>query len=246
MPPVLGPLARDLPHLFAAAAVAGLIAGLLAVERKGALQLMLARPLVLAPLLGAALGDAAGGLAIGVPLELLTLGGVSLGAATPDNETLLAAALAALVVTAGLWLGTGVDEPLAALGLLMLAPLGLLGRRLERWAETRNVALAEQATSLLEQGDPRGLQLNLRGLWLPFATTAAICAACVLAAPALAALRRVCPPRGVAGLEMGWHFVWALSAAAAVRAIRDPRGPALSAIAAAAVAGAAALMRALP
>ena len=58
----------------ALAAAAGLVGGLAAVERKGAFQLMLSRPLVLAPLLGLALGDLPGGLALGVPLELL-LGG---------------------------------------------------------------------------------------------------------------------------------------------------------------------------
>ncbi len=243
---MLGPLDADLPHLLAAAAVAALIAGLLAIERKGVLQLMLARPLVLAPLIGAALGDATGGLALGMPLELLTLGGVSLGASTPDNETLLAAAVTSLVVPAGLLLGSGVDESLAALGLLLLAPLGYGGQRLERWIEVRNVELADQAAARVAKGDAAATGLNLRGLVLPFVTTALICGACVMLAPALVLLRRFLPPRAVAGLEMGWHLVWALSAAAAVRAIRDPRAAALSAIAAAAVAGAAVLTRVLP
>jgi len=40
------------PHLFFLAAVAALIGGLSAIERKGAFQLMLSRPIVLAPILG--------------------------------------------------------------------------------------------------------------------------------------------------------------------------------------------------
>ena len=58
--------------MFLLAATAALIGGLSAVERKGALQLMLSRPLVLAPVLGWALGDAQGGLVLGIPLELLS------------------------------------------------------------------------------------------------------------------------------------------------------------------------------
>src|SRR5206468_9225007 len=54
-------------HLFFLAAVAALVGGLSAIERKGALQLMLSRPIVLAPILGWALGDARGGLVLGVP-----------------------------------------------------------------------------------------------------------------------------------------------------------------------------------
>src|SRR5438105_4838367 len=53
-------------HLFFLAAVAALVGGLSAIERKGALQLMLSRPIVLAPILGWALGDARGGLVLGV------------------------------------------------------------------------------------------------------------------------------------------------------------------------------------
>src|SRR5437764_911159 len=51
-------------HLFFLAAVAALVGGLSAIERKGALQLMLSRPIVLAPILGWALGDARGGLVL--------------------------------------------------------------------------------------------------------------------------------------------------------------------------------------
>src|SRR5438552_2111358 len=51
-------------HLFFLAAVAALVGGLSAIERKGALQLMLSRPIVLAPILGWALGDARGALGV--------------------------------------------------------------------------------------------------------------------------------------------------------------------------------------
>ena len=83
------------PHLFVLAAIAALLGGLAAVERKGAFQLMLSRPLVLGAILGWALGDARGGLLLGVPLELLFLGGVNLGGSLPDNESLLAGLRAA-------------------------------------------------------------------------------------------------------------------------------------------------------
>src|SRR5947209_15096344 len=105
------------PHLFALAAIAALVGGLAAVERKGAFQLMLSRPLVLSAILGWALGDARGGLLLGVPLELLFLGGVNLGGNLPDNESLLAGALISMVVPAGIAAATGVDPSLATMGL---------------------------------------------------------------------------------------------------------------------------------
>src|SRR5438132_12084665 len=171
--------------LLGAAVVAALIGGLAAIERKGALQLMLSRPVVLAPLLGWALGDPHGGLVLGVPLELIFLGGVNLGGSLPDNETLLAAALTSAVVPAGIAAGTGVDAPLAALGLALLYPLAVAGRWLDRASERHNAELSELALARAARGGDGAARLNLRGLLLPFAVTASICFACAAFAPLL-------------------------------------------------------------
>src|ERR1700730_881981 len=104
------------PQLFFLAAVAALIGGLSASARKGAFQLRLSRPIVLAPILGWGMGDAQGGLLLGIPLELLFLGGVNLGGSLPDNESLLAAAMTAAVIPAGPAARTGGDAPLCGVG----------------------------------------------------------------------------------------------------------------------------------
>lgn len=230
----MGP-GSSLPHLLQLAGLSAFVGGVAAVERKGALQLMLSRPLVLAPLLGWALGDAAGGLVLGVPLELLFLGGVNLGGSLPQNETLLAAVLTAALVPAGAITGRGVDPALAALGLALLYPLALAGRRIERTVELRNGALLDAAIARAQAGDPGAASLNLRGLALPFASAAALCAAGALASPLFAALRSASPPRLAVGLEGAWHAACALSAACAIRAIRHRRGTWLAAGAALAV-----------
>ncbi len=224
------------PHLFTLTVIAALFGGFAAIERKGALQLMLSRPIVLAPLLGWALGDAQGGLMLGVPLELLFLGGVNLGGNLPDNETLLAGAVTSMVVPAGLASGFGTEPVLAALGLALLAPLAVLGRRLEGASERRNGELAALALARAGRGDASAAGLNLSGLVLPFLSASAICALCVLLSPLLAAVRIRCPVRLALGLEGGWHVIWALAAATAIRAIRDPRAPLLAALGALAVA----------
>src|SRR5882724_6811006 len=126
------------PQLFFLAAVAALIGGLSAIERKGAFQLMLSRPIVLAPILGWGMGDAQGGLVLGIPLELLFLGGVNLGGSLPDNESLLAGALTAMVVPAGLATRPGFGGPLAPLGLALPPLPPLWGRRRTRAPEKGN------------------------------------------------------------------------------------------------------------
>ena len=246
MTPVSAFTLGDVAETFGTAALAALVGGLAAVERKGALQLMLSRPIVLAPLLGWALGDPRGGLMLGVPLELIFLGGVNLGGSLPDNETLLAAALTSAVVPAGIVAGTGVDPPLAALGLALLYPLAVAGRRLDRASETHNTQLSDLALARAAGGADRAARLNLRGLLLPFAVTASICFACAAFAPLLGLARGACPPRLASGLTGAWHAVWALAAASAIRAIRDPRAPVFAAVGFGATIAAAALLRALP
>jgi PTS system mannose-specific IIC component len=223
------------PQLLAMAALAALAGGLAAVERKGALQLMLSRPLVLAPVMGWLLGDAEGGLLLGIPLELLFLGGVNLGGSLPDNESLLAGALTSLVVPAGMAAGTGVDPPLAAVGLMLLFPLALFGRRLERAGEVRNNQLLDLAMARAAQGDPDAARVNLRGLLLPFGAAAGICALGVLCSPVLAWARGISAPGMLSALEGAWHAMWAVAAACAIRAIRDERAAAIAAVSAAVV-----------
>ena len=222
-------------HLFGLAAIAALLSGLAAVERKGAFQLMLARPLVLAPVMGWLLGDAHGGLLLGVPLELLFLGGVNLGGSLPDNESLLAAALTAMVIPAGMASGTGVDPALAAIGLALLFPLALFGRQLERASELRNGQLMDAAITRAARGDPSAPRVNLRGLLLPFGAAAGIGALAVLVSPLLGWLRAASGPGVVSALEGAWHATWAVAAACAIRAIRDPRAPWMAGITAVAV-----------
>ncbi len=222
-------------HLLALAAIAALVGGLSAVERKGAFQLMLSRPLVLSAILGWALGDAQAGLTLGVPLELLFLGGVNLGGNLPDNESLLAGALVSMVIPAGIVARTGVDAPLAAMGLALLFPLALFGRRFERASELRNAQLMDQAITRAAHGDPDAARVNLRGLLFPFGAAAGICALAVLVSPLLGELRVRASPGMLSGLEGSWHAVWAVAAACAIRAIRDPRAPVVAGISAAAV-----------
>lgn len=229
-------------NLVLLAAIAAAVGGLAAIERKGAFQLMISRPIALAPILGWLLGDAHGGLLLGVPLELLFLGGVNLGGSLPDNESLLAAALTAMVIPAGLAAGTGVDGPLAALGLALLFPLAMFGRRLERASEYRNGLLMESAVVRAAHGDPLAARVNLRGLLLPFGAAAGICALAVLVSPILGWLRAGSGEGPLWALEGAWHAVWAVAAACAIRAIRDHRAPAIAAISAAGAIAAALLV----
>lgn len=204
----------------------GVVAGLAAVERKGFLQAMLSRPIVLAPAAGLLLGDLAGGLAVAPALELLWLGAVNLGAAVPVHEALGAAAIAGGAVLAGKALGTGVTPAVAVLAVVLCAPLALAGRKADRLVEQQNERLAARADALLERGDFRAaVRENLYGLAMPFAISAVLAplGAAVSAAMVPAVLRHL--PGAEGPLAAGWIAFTAFAAASAARAIRAPGAP---------------------
>lgn len=217
--------------------LAALAGGIGAVERKAVVQAMVSRPIVLGPLIGAALGDPLGGLFVAAPLELLWSGTANLGAALPQHETVATAAIVAAAVGAGQLTGH-VDGAEACLAFAVLAPLALLGRRLEGFGEQTNDLIAARAAARVERGEPEaGLRLHLLGLINPFLATAlATGVAAAFLAPALARAVELLPPVAVRGLGLGWALVWAAGGACAVRAARLPRGAALAVGAAAAAA----------
>lgn len=208
----------------------GLVAGLAAVERKGFLQAMLSRPIAIGPLAGLAVGDAAAGLFVGVPLELLWLGAVNLGAALPVHEALGTCAVAAGTVlafhalkAAGL-AGPALLPAVAALALALCAPLALAGRRADRLVERVNERLYARAEARLAAGDPDGAaRSNLFGLALPFAI------AFVLAPLGAAAAALLIPPlvtragNAVPALAVGWVAFAGFACASGAKALRAAR-----------------------
>ena len=81
--------------IFASSVIAGLVGGLLCLDRTAAFQFMASRPLVSAPVIGLILGVPATGLAAGVLIELLYMADRPVGSYMPAHETGLA-----IVVTA--------------------------------------------------------------------------------------------------------------------------------------------------
>ena len=211
----------------------GLVAGLAAVERKGFLQAMLSRPIALGPIAGLALGDAASGLFVAAPLELLWLGAVNLGAALPVHEALGTAAIVGGTVL-GLKALAGGDAARSALlpaasvlAVGVCAPLALLGRRADRLVEAWNERLYARAERALGDGDVETVsRVNLYGLTLPFAISFVL--APVGAAVAATVIVRVLArqPSAAPVLALGWVAFAGFACASGAKALRAARAPA--------------------
>jgi PTS system mannose-specific IIC component len=209
--------------------ILGLVSGLAAIERKGFLQAMLSRPIVLAPVTGWALGEPAAGLLLGPVLELLWLGAVNLGAAVPAHEALGTAAVVGSAVMAARALGVPVaaHPEIAALAVLLAVPAALLGRLGERAGEEWNARFASLADHELEVHHLRAVPLiNLYGLVFSFVLSAVL-------APLTAAVAAWVIPavlRHEAGLlafplRVAFYVMGAIGCAAGAKALRARAAP---------------------
>lgn len=211
------------------------VGGLVSLERKTFAQFMISRPIVVAPLLAAMLGDAHTGFALGIPLELMFLGNSSFGASTPYHETLAALFAASLGTTAIL---SAANEPdvILPLAFFLSLPWALLGRWMEARQERWNSGLVTRAEEILAHGQPgvatRHVLIGVLGTVLLGSFVAVLG---TLLGPVLGAIQRNFPLWLRHGLTFAWPMVYGTSAALAIRVIRTPKGGALAAFAAAMV-----------
>lgn len=144
--------------------ISGTVAVCAGLDRTAALQVMLSRPIVAAPLTGWLLGEPLVGLEVGALVELLWLGRLPVGAAIPPDDTQVAVAATLLTITMGETLALS-GLPLLLLCTLVAMPLGKIGQLAERLARNGNGRLLAKAKAAMEAGDLRAAeQSHLRGL----------------------------------------------------------------------------------
>jgi mannose/fructose/N-acetylgalactosamine-specific phosphotransferase system component IIC len=159
-------------------------------------QLMVSRPIVLGPALGALLGDAALGAALGIICELFNLADAPVGGRLRLNPTVAVAAALLLA------LGPAVVAVEAALpaGLAV----GLMHARLECRLRLWRAAVSAEATRRLEQGrDPRLMRLALSQLGLQAAATFAVLAGVLVVGQPLSSVFGALPDAARSGLRLG-------------------------------------------
>lgn len=145
-------------------ALGALISLICGLDRVAMLQIMISRPIVVAPLVALVLGDPVVGLQIGVMVELLWLARLPVGAAVPPDDTQVAIASSVLTIILGQTLNASGME-LLLLCLLIAIPLGKVGQYFDRYARQYNVRLAKRVDSALDRGSLMVAELqHLRGL----------------------------------------------------------------------------------
>ncbi|MFO7982912.1 MAG: PTS sugar transporter subunit IIC [Desulfuromonadales bacterium] len=134
---------------FVLASAAAFICGL---DRTAALQIMISRPIVAAPLTGLLLGQPLVGLQVGALMELLWLGRLPLGAAIPPDDTQVAIGASFLSIVLGELTGLAGLE-FTMLSTLIALPLGKAGQYFDRAARHWNGRVQRDAEKAVDEGD---------------------------------------------------------------------------------------------
>jgi len=153
-------------------ALAALLGGLCYLDRTGACQLMLHRPLVVSTLMGAIFGNFTAGAQIGAVLELLYIARLPVGASIPPDDTGAAvfAGSAAAVASSSIGLDGGSFTAL----LLLSVPFAELGRIADRHVRKVNGRIAHLTAEAVDRGDFRAVEHGLLAGLTLFALTGAV------------------------------------------------------------------------
>jgi mannose/fructose/N-acetylgalactosamine-specific phosphotransferase system component IIC len=208
-----------------------LVGGVLALDRRGAFQVMVSQPLVLVPVLGLLMGQLETGLWLGAVVQLLWMASLIVGASVPPNETLAAAVIGGAVLLYGRHFGV-VDETVNALAVLTGAPVAWLGRWLDIRLERENLTLCMRADEAARAGAPFALsRLPALGLLRTFlAESALIGLGIIVTVVALAVIRPLLGAPEVKAFEVvGFYVLPALGLAVAMTTVRRRRALLLSA-----------------
>ncbi len=138
---------------------------LVCLDRTQLLQVMISRPIVVGPALGAWAGEPLLGVALGIGFEFLYAGRLPVGSHVPPNDTLAA------VGGAGLLVFTGTIDTMAEAGVAaaLALPLAEVGRGVDIWARKLNGRLAQRIDRQMAQGDWSQIE---RAPWIALAMAA--------------------------------------------------------------------------
>jgi len=128
-----------------------ILGGFLCLDRT-CLQIMVSRPVVVAPLFGWVLGDVLTGLTIGAFLELLWVDKQQIGIYVPPNASLLAIVIVTALLLAFPQL-TERRQELTAFAFLALLPMSYLTKRMDTALIQANEALSDNALRAASSGD---------------------------------------------------------------------------------------------
>jgi len=136
------------------------------------IQVMISRPVVVAPVIGLLLDNPYAGFIIGALVELFWIDRIPVGTYIPPNDTIVAVLATSIAVLAGQNHG-GSNRELIALAILLAVPFGIIAKYMEIFIIKSNNALSDQALEDAKTGNIKAIeQKNYFALMKVFFITA--------------------------------------------------------------------------
>ena len=185
------------------------------------LQMMVSRPIVAGPVIGAVLKDPATGLVAGAFMELFWMDQLPIGKYVPPNDTVATIIIAGGTILAGRGLG-GVSPELIALAVLLFAPFAFVAKRLDILVIKSNEKLSLKVTEDARRGDTRAIAAKLWwGVAKSFSgTMVLIFVLLVIGSFLLEWLFPLLPMRVLRALTLTYCFIPVLGVAVALNTIK--------------------------
>jgi PTS system mannose-specific IIC component/fructoselysine and glucoselysine-specific PTS system IIC component len=201
------------------AALLGILGGVGIWDSRIMGMLMLDRPLVLGPLVGLILGDVQTGIVMGASLELVMMGIVGIGSATPPDTVSGSILATAFAIISGL-------DVSAAVALAL--PIATLGQVVGTLVRTANGYFVHKADKAAENGDYKGVERALwGGAWLFFgAYFLLVFAGAFLGSSVIGAFVKMIPASVIAGFKVASGMLPALGIAILMQLLMNKKNAA--------------------
>ena len=140
-----------------------LLGGIMCLDRN-CVQVMISRPIVVAPMIGLILGDVQTGLMAGAFMELLWSDRLPIGTYVPPNDSIVSVLIASSAILASKAVNHDVKE-LLALSVLLFVPVGRLTQKIDTLLIKANDGLSRTAVMKAEEGDTAGVaRLHIKAI----------------------------------------------------------------------------------
>lgn len=182
-------------------------------------MLMIDRPLILGPLVGLILGDVKTGIVMGASLELVMMGIVGIGSATPPDTVSGSILATAFAIISGL-------DVSAAVALAL--PIATLGQVVGTLVRTANGYFIHKADKAAEAGDYKGVERSLWGGALLFfaAYFVLVFAGAYLGSSVIGAFVKMIPASVIAGFKVASGMLPALGIAILIQLLMNKKNAA--------------------
>lgn len=185
------------------------------------LQIMVSRPIVAGPIIGALLSEPLTGLVMGAFIELLWIDRLPMGRYVTPNDSVATVLATAGAILAGQELGS-LPRELIALAILLFLPSAVLARHVDIWIAQSNEKLSQKAADYASRGDMRGLAREHKyGLVKTFFGSVLVILVCLIPGVAILAwIFPLLPEKVLRGLSYTYFFIPIVGVAVALSAIK--------------------------